>query len=388
MMKNSIKKINEFIENKYFTGASLIVSKNKQIIFKQHFGLNDVNLKTQFNDKTLFRAYSMTKPLTVIAFLILVQQNKLNFDTLLEDIFPCFKNQTQLVNQNSKETQIVNQKITMHHLLTMTAGMTYHGNKNQTQIETAKFIKDFSSKKDFWDYETFCNNLSQIPLLFEPGSSWHYGLCLDVISAVVEKVSQQKFSQFIEEQIFNKLNMLDSGFYVKDKTNEAKIYNWSFDGENNKLDMINDFNFLFQDIYQDTPISLGGAGLITTALDYNKFLNFLLDGKDENQKQILDFKFIKKMSQDQLKDLRQYFKWTLNEDYSYGYGVRVRIENESYPKTQIGEFGWDGLLGSTGLVDPKNKITMNLMLSSKPGHNKMIESEFFDSFYKDVLEIK
>ncbi|AGR40793.1 serine hydrolase domain-containing protein [Spiroplasma taiwanense] len=384
---NTNQKINELIEKKYFTGAVLKVAKHGEIIFENEYGINDVDKNTKMKDNLIFRAYSMTKPVTVVAALILVDRKIININDKVSKYLPEFENVLVLKEQNSKETENTKKDLRIWNLLTMTSGITYAGNKNDTQLQTSFLLKEFHKKNNgkYMNYETFIKLLSKIPLSFNPGENWRYGLSIDVLAAIIEKVSNKNFRDFVKEEIFDKLEMNDSDFYLKDKNREACVYNWTLN-ENDQVELtkVENFNFFIQDYEKVPPMPMGGAGLFTTAKDYLNFLNFLIDGKDKKQNQLLSMNLIRDMSSNQLGDLKKNFIWTLNEDYSYGYGVRVRIKNNLYPKTELGEFGWDGLLGSTGLVDPKNGITMCLMLSSKPGHNKLIESEFFEALYNDL----
>ncbi|WP_338985269.1 serine hydrolase domain-containing protein [Spiroplasma endosymbiont of Diplazon laetatorius] len=388
--ENTIKKIEEIIEKKYFTGAVLKICKNKEELFSSSFGINDLDTMSKMNKDLIFRAYSMTKVVTVVSFLILVQENKIKLTDPLYKFFPEFETMKVLDKENLENEVHCDTPILMNHLLTMTSSFTYFGNKNRTQKEVTKLLSDFAKKDNdkFMNYETFMKELSKIPLEFEPGTGWRYGLSLDVIAAVIEKVSGKTFRDYVLEKVFTPLEMLDSDFYLKDKNREAKVYEWSLIDDEVNLKKIEEFNFFIQEIHKVPTMPMGGAGLFTSVDDYTKFLNFLLDGRDGNGNIILKEELLFEMKSDQLKELRKNFIWTVNKDYSYGYGVRVRMENDNYPLTELGEFGWDGLLGSTGLVDPKNKITMCLMLSSKPGHNKLIESEFFDSLYKDLNNLK
>ncbi|AUB31156.1 serine hydrolase domain-containing protein [Spiroplasma floricola] len=383
---NVINKIQEFVEKKYFTGAVLKINQNKENIFSYSFGINDLEKNTLMNEELIFRAYSMTKTITVAAFLTLVDENKISLKDPLSKFYPEFKNMKVLDKKNLNEVVECKNEILMSHLLTMTSGFTYFGNKNKTQKETTVLLSQFAKKQNnkFMNYESFMKELSKIPLEFEPGTNWRYGLSLDVIAAVIEKVTKKSFRDFVKEKIFEPLKMNSSDFFLVDKSREAKVYEWSLNDDKPNLKKIENFNFFIQELDKVPNMPMGGAGLFTTAPDYLKFLDFLLDGKDSKKNELLSSKILKEMTKDQLNELRKNFIWTLNKDYSYGFGVRVRIKNESYPLTAINEFGWDGLLGSTGLVDPKNKITMCLMLSSKPGHNKLVESEFFEALYKDL----
>ncbi|WP_342275470.1 serine hydrolase domain-containing protein [Spiroplasma endosymbiont of Cantharis lateralis] len=387
--ENTKKKLIELVEKKYFTGAVLKINKEKQNIFSFSYGINDVDTKSEMNENLIFRGYSLTKTVTVAAFLTLIDEKVINLNDPLHKFFPEFKNMKVLNSQNNNEIVDAKNEILIKHLLTMTSGLAYFGNKTITQKQTTLLLSEFAKPIDgkFMDYSTFINKLSKIPLEFEPGTNWRYGLSLDVIAAVIEKATSMSYRDFVKQRIFDRLEMLDSDFYLKDRKREAKVYNWSLLEDEPILEKVENFNFFIQEIDNVPNMPMGGAGLFTTVGDYLKFLDFLIDGKDINGKQIISEKILKEMTTDRLKKLRSNFRWTLNEDYSYGYGVRVRIENKNFPLTEIGEFGWDGLLGSTGLVDPLNKFSVCLMLSSKPGHNKLIESEFFEKLYQDLKSI-
>ncbi|AGR41802.1 serine hydrolase domain-containing protein [Spiroplasma diminutum] len=388
--KNVENKILEIIEKNFFTGAVIQINQNKKTIFSYSYGINDIDKQTFMNEDLIFRGYSLTKTVTVASFLTLIDKKIISLDDKLSKFFPEFTEMKVLNKEGMQEINKSNNPILIKHLLTMTSGFTYFGNKNITQKETTKLLAKFVEKENdtYINYETFMKMLSNIPLEFEPGTNWRYGISLDVLAAVIEKVTKRKFSDFVKETIFEPLEMNDSDFYLKDKNREAKVYSWNLIEDKPTLTKVENFNFLFQEIDKIPQMPMGGAGIFTTVKDYSKFLDFLLDGKDSKGNQILSSHILNEMKSDQLKEIRKYFKWTLNDEYSYGYGVRVRMENTNYPLTEIGEFGWDGLLGSTGLADPKNKFTVCLMLSSKPGHNKLIESEFFDSLYKDLANYK
>ncbi|QHX36345.1 serine hydrolase [Spiroplasma sp. BIUS-1] len=388
--ENTINKIKEIVDKKFFMGATLKINKDKQNIFSYNYGINDVEIKSEMNEDLIFRAYSMTKVITTVAFLILVDKKKVSLKDPLYKFFPEFKNMKVISKEDNTKVVDCEKEILMEHLLTMTSGFTYFGNRSLTQKLVTELLQKFKIKNNntFMNYEDFMKELSNIPLEFEPGTSWRYGLSLDVIAAVIEKISNQSFRDFVNENIFVPLEMNDSDFYLKDKSREAKVYEWTLVDDKNHLKKVEDFDFLIQEINKVPNMPMGGAGLFTTVKDYSNFLDFLLDGKDRKGNQLLSKEVLLEMTKDQIKELRKNFIWTTNKDYSYGYGVRVRVENTLYPLTEVGEFGWDGLLGSTGLVDPKNKITMCLMLSSKPGHNKLIESEFFDALYKDLNILK
>lgn len=382
-------KIKELIEKEFFRGAVFTVYKDKKELFTKTFGYNDFENKILLKEDNIFQGYSMTKPLTVLGFLILMQEGKISLMDRLCKYFPEFENMEMLDPEDETKTIKCETPIMMKHLLTMTSGFTYFGNKNKTQIETGKLLqKVFQKKADgtYYSLEETMKELSHIPLMFEPGTSWKYGVSLDVMGAVIEKVSGKSFREFMKENIFEPIGMKDTDFYLLDATRKTFVNQWSYENDKNTLVKWSEFKQLMQTIDKPPTASFGGSGIFTTAKDYSKFLNVLLDGKTIEGKEIIKKEYLDLMKKDQLSffGVQKDFKWTLTEGYSYGFGVRVRVNNEQWPQTEVGEFGWDGLLGSTGLVDPKQNLTMCLMLSSNPGHNKLIETEFFDAFYNCV----
>ncbi|ATZ21428.1 serine hydrolase domain-containing protein [Mesoplasma tabanidae] len=365
--KNTTSKLTEFINKKLFNGLVIKITKDNKEIFFQNFGYSNYENKKAIKEDNIFALYSMTKPITVVACLLLIQRNQLSFEDSINKFYKEFDKQ-----------------IKIKHLLNMTSGLTYFWNNSESGKEI-KNAFDLVENENI-SLQKFCEKISKIKVISQPGSEWHYGVSLDIIGGVIEKVSNQKFEDFLEENLFSILEMKDTAFYVKDFKRKTDVYEFKKTIKGNELNLNKNFHFLMPFIDKQPLASLGGNGLFSTANDYAKFLNFLIDGKI-NGIQYLEIDLLDKMRNDQLKQIKDTFKWTFNNDYSYGYGVRVRMKNELNPLTETGEFGWDGALGSAGLVDPKNNITMTFLSSSYPGNNKIIQTELFGAVYKDLREL-
>lgn len=147
--------------------------------------------------------------------------------------------------------------------------------------------------------------------------------------------------------------MNESNFYIFDKKREAEVYLLQYESGKRKLIKKPNFDFLIQDVYEKSSSVLGGSSLCTTVSDYSKLLNTLIDGYNFNNQKVISSNLLQEMKSDQLTKNNLKLNWNLNEDYSYGFGVRVRIKNENFPLTEVGEIGWNGVLGSIGLVDTK-----------------------------------
>ncbi|ATI73858.1 serine hydrolase domain-containing protein [Mesoplasma florum] len=365
--KNTENKLNEFIDNKLFNGVVLKITNENKTIYFNSFGYSNLEEEVKMNNDNIFALYSMTKPITVIACLLLIQRGLLSFEDKICDFYSDF-----------------NEEIKIKHLLNMTSGLTYFWNNS----ESGKEIKDAFDlvENENISLQNFCEKISKAKVISKPGAEWHYGVSLDIIGGIIEKISNQGFNDFVNENILAPLEMQDTAFYIKDLNRKTQVYEFKKTIDGNKLVSNKDFHFLMPFTNKQPAASLGGSGLFSTADDYSKFLNFLIDGKI-NGIQYLESELLEEMRSDQLKDIKETFKWTFNKDYSYGYGIRVRLRNELDPLTEIGEFGWDGALGSAGLVDPKNNITMTFLSSSYPGNNRIVQTELFGAVYKDLREL-
>ncbi|ASZ08972.1 serine hydrolase [Mesoplasma chauliocola] len=366
--KNVNLKINEFIDNRLFNGAIIKITKDNEEIYFNNFGYANIEEKKILKKDNIFALYSMSKPITVVACLLLMQRNLLTLEDPLNKYFPNF-----------------NSNIKIKHLLNMTSGLTYFWNNSDSGKQTKAAFDEVVEQNI--TLKEFCEKISLAPIISEPGKEWHYGVSLDILGGVIEKITNEKFSKFLQENIFDPLEMNDTAFYIKDLNRKTPVYEFTKTIDGNKLAINEDFHFLMPFSNEEPNACLGGSGLFSTANDYAKFLNFLIDGKI-GEIQFLDFDLLEQMRTDHLINNKETFKWSFNKDYSYGYGVRVRLKNELFPLTEIGEFGWDGALGSAGLVDIKNKITMTFLSSSYPGNNKIVQTELFDAVYKDLRGLK
>ena len=299
--------------------------------------------KGDYTGKEDLLMFSCTKPLTVACAMKLIEDGKLSLDQKLEDIIPAFKQSFMLDETGNKIPTPV--KITVKHLLTMTAGFTY--GKEYDEVAFNEPIK--KGRETLSIVEAF----AKVPLNFCPGTKFRYSLCHDVLGAVIEVVSGKKFSEFMKETIFDKLGMEKSYFSPRANENVADFY-WNYEQDGIKP-LVKVVPHIYCDGYES-----GGAGLVSTVEDYAKFaLAMANDGKGENGAQILKPETIKDIYSPVLASIsvNNGFTCVQGKDYGYGLGVRTRIRETEWglPK---GEFGWDGAAGSYLMVDPVNKVTV------------------------------
>lgn len=322
--------------------CDVICYKGKKELLRYVYGENATR-------KVFLPMYSCSKPITAFAVMMLIERGMLNLDDEVEKFIPevkkCF-----LVNEHGNKYMPMT-KMTVRHLLTMTAGFTY-------DIGTMP-ICELKRENPKATLQEFILAFVSSPLAFEPGKRFEYSLCYDVLAAVIEKVVKNKFSVFVGENIFKPLGMNDS-FFDNRKVDFQQSFIVGRDGVIRKCGNENDL--IFTHNYES-----GGAGLISTVNDYSKFARCLLSkGVAENGTRILSEKFVKMMSSEQIENVsvKNSFTCVQGKDYAYGFGVRVRKIATNWGLGK-GEYGWDGAAGSYLMVDPVREVSvvigMNLL---------------------------
>lgn len=368
MLYKNLEQLSAIIQNEIdiglIAGASIRVIHNNEIFYENELGLADLGNGIPITKDTIFRMHSMSKPITAVAAMILYERGQLNLLSPVSDYLVGFKNQ-QILTQNGLVDVV--RDVTIQDLLNMTSGIVYPDDsfeagrlmgKLYAEVENAHHQGKPLSTIDF------VNRMGQIPLEFQPGESWRYGASADVLGAVIEVVSGKKYSEFLRDEIFEPLNMVDTGFYVpEDKHNRfAKIYDYKTDKK--KLELFTgDFLALFD--YMTPPaFESGGAGLVSTIQDYSHFAMMLANNGVYHGKRILGRKTIEYIATPQLtKEQLSAYNWDSLYGYSYGNLMRVMIDPvKAASNGSIGEFGWDGWCGNYFFVDPKEKLVMVYMV--------------------------
>ena len=309
--------------------------------------------------------YSMSKTVTAVAAYKLIEQGKLDFGQQLNDILPEFANVTVCTETGSTGTpHPAARPILIQDLLNMTSGYGYGAyweGSTYGEHETSKLIDelntDVTSENKITTQE-FARRIAKIPLNFEPGTDYQYGYSADILGAVIEKVSGQKFSDFLKENIFDPVGMKDTAFYVPQskQTRLSKIYRTG-------LEEFTGCNLGVGYKMENPPaFESGGAGLCSTVDDYMKFGLMLLNKGNLDGAQILQPATVDFMTNAVLRDdLQQKFNQKMEHLSGYTYCNLLRIATEPgkcKALTTKGEYGWDGWLGPYLGIDPANNLVL------------------------------
>lgn len=363
------------IEKGNIAGANALIRRGGVELAYAQAGMADVAAGKQFVRDTIFRAYSMSKPVTAAAVMLLVQKGMLSLSEQVCKYLPGFEN--QMINGDTPVRRPAN----IRDLMSMTSGLPYGlAEGGYIEVEVQKLFDEIDEKlytDEALSTVEIANRLGQIGVCFQPGDSWMYGTSADVLGALVEVVSGRKFGDFMREEFFEPLGMKDTGFYVPaDKSHRMAQ---AYERKNGELVLFETNNLGMKYMREDSPaFESGGAGLTSTVDDYAHFAQMLLDGGSYDGKQILEPAMVQYMTSRKLTPWQQevFWKgWDNHQGYSYGCLMQHMVEPQmSYFPTWADEYGWDGWLGTYFCNSPHNKVSILLgMQISNPEGNLVFE---------------
>jgi len=363
--------INREISAGHIAGAAIRIIHNNYTIYEDELGYADIENKKPIKKDTIYRMFSMSKPITAVATMILYERGILNLFSPVSDYLEGFRNQKVYTKDRLVDAV---RPVTIQDLLNMTSGIAYPGELLESERRMAEVFaeadKEYYSGKPV-DTISFCNRIGQVPLAFQPGEQWLYGASADVLGAVIEVASGRKFSDFLREEIFEPLGMKDTGFYVpEDKRDRfAKAYDYKPDEK--KLVPFNGGFLSIYDYMTPPAFESGGAGLVSTVEDYSRFALMLANGGTYNGIRILGRKTVDFISSPQLTPKQEEtFNWEQLAGYSYGNLMRVLVNPaKAASNGTVGEFGWDGWTGNYFFIDPKENLVMIYMVQRCFGTN-------------------
>ncbi len=335
---------------------------------------------------SLFRVYSMTKPVTGMAAMILIGEGKMKLDQPISDFLPEFKNMTVLLD-GTKSLDAVPAKnaITVRHLLTHTAGLGYsiitkgpllkaYMENGITPGVVSRFpIPGFEGGAPTPDLKTFAERLAKLPLIAEPGTKWSYSIGLDLMGRVIEVVSGMDFEAFLKARIFGPLKMNSSFFQVP--SSEVPRFTTNYGVAGGTLLPIDP---AANSIYLDKPaFAFGGAGMVCSARDYDQFLKMLLGGGSLDGVKIMA-PATAALGMSNLLPAGIDMKGTFAEGAGFGAGGRVGLGD------QAGTFGWGGAAGTNAFVDTKRKFRAIGMIQYMPSDAQDFQNQFPRWVYADL----
>ncbi|OMF64339.1 serine hydrolase domain-containing protein [Paenibacillus sp. FSL R5-0766] len=343
--------------------AEVLVMHRNDTVFHYRNGYANLEEKTPIGDGAIFNLYSMTKIMTCVAGLQLMEKGAILLSDPLSDYLPEYAEMTVKKTMPNEEIRLekATRAITVRDLFTMTAGFSYDVGCPSIQ-EAVKSTDGTLPTRDF------ARALAKEPLLFEPGTHWNYSMCHDVLGALVEVVSGKRFGTYLRDEITGPLGMNDTAFNLNDEQQTRLIPQYAYNDELEKAVRLDGNGFRV-----GTELESGGAGLLSTVSDYARFLNALTGhGTSPEGVRILSQASVELMRTDHLNEMtRADYSWDHMYGYGYGLGVRTHISKAgSGSLSPIGEFGWSGAAGCMAIIDPDSQLTVmyaqHLLNSQEP----------------------
>lgn len=348
-------------------GAVLLVARDGKMVLSSAVGAQNPITKTPMRADSIFRIYSMTKPIVSVAVMMLVEEGKILLTDPISKYLPELKNlqvgieKTDAAGVKALERAPALREITIQDLLRHTSGLTYG-------FEGSSLVKD-EYKKFGIDSATesptaWLEKLAKVPLASQPGTRWEYSVSTDVLGVLLERVSGQSLDVLLADKIFRPLNMPDTAFTVS-----AEKY--ARMAEPFEIDPVWKRKFAGFDA-RKTPLRLsGGGGLVSTANDYLRFLQMLLNGGALDGARILAPKTVELMLADHLAPLRLAApnQAVLGPRPAYGFGLGFAVRTEQGGANTLGTIGigdWSGLGGTIFWIDPKEKLAV-VWMAQAPG---------------------
>ena len=349
-----------------------LCAKNYKTIYAAYLGYANEEQKIPIDGKTRFRIFSMTKLITCTAALMLFERGKFALSDPLSMYFPEYKN--PLIYVKDKEgyhTEKSEKEITIKDCFTMTCGLPYDINEEDVSALMRKreevLIKEHGKN---YDIVSEVRAMAQIPLMFTPGSHYYYGYGHDILAALIQLLSGERTSDFIQKEIFDPVGMTDTAYRYRseeDRKHMCTPYETDEQGRRHPIPGARD---AWHEM--DANYDMGGAGLFSTAPDYLKFTQVLANGgKTEEGQQLIGRHTIDLMRTNQLQGaaLQDFQNSGKHESYGYGLGVRTRIPGIGDLSAPVGEFGWGGFLGSYNSIDPSSGFSCVYMHQLMPDLN-------------------
>jgi len=356
----------KYVESGLVPGSVMLVARRGKIAWTRTMGFRDRTAKDPMRADSIFRIYSMTKPMVSVAAMMLVEEGRMQVSDTVSKYIPEMGRMKVGVetNEDDKTTLQLSdpaREMTIQDLMRHTSGLIY-GTRGKSLVNAAYIEAKIGSRDD--SNEEFVAKVAKLPLRFSPGERWEYGVSTDVLGRVVEIVSGKTLGEFLNERIFTPLGMTDTAFYVAaDKLNRA-AQPW-------QMPEAPPMTARF-DVAQKPRFESGGGGLTSTIDDYLRFAIMVADGGEFAGKRLLGSKTVEFMTADHT-GARPGRPPGLG--FGLGFEVRTSVGDSGLPGS-LGEYGWAGNAGTLFWIDPKEQLIAIYMVQVDDGVRVMLRNQF------------
>jgi len=396
-----LERISDHLERNYIgpqkiMGCQIAVARHGHAAYNKSFGSMDLERAKPMADDAIFRIYSMTKPITSVALMSLYEKGYFQLNDPVSRYVPSWKNHRVWVSGEGATmvTEAPKRPVSFRDVLSHTAGFTYGGGLPGVglqhpidQIYRDLKIRSAGSPDTMVE---FLDKLSQVPLRYQPGEQWMYSLATDICGALVEVISGKPFDQYLQDEIFGPLGMVDTSFAVAPDKLDRFCANYQR-GPDKKLKLIDDP--ATSSFAKPASFKSGGGGLTGTTADYMRFCEMLRRGGELDGHRILGPRTLEMMHMNHLKggqDLTQMalgtFSETANEGVGFGLGFASTMGVVETGALGVGDYYWGGAASTIFFVDPKEDLTMVFMTQLMPSGTFNFRGQLKSLIYSAIID--
>lgn len=370
-------RMRQFVSDGDTYGIATLLMQDGKVVSHAQAGIRNIMQGAPITEDTIYRIYSMSKPVTGVAMMMLYEEGKFSLDDPVSKYIPEFEN-LQVVSSyaedGSFEVEELQRQPTMRELMSHTAGFAYglYGDDPSN--------KAFMKQRILFapDLPTFINKVATVPLMFQPGEQWFYSVAVDIQGAIVERLSGLSFGEFLRTRMFEPLGMKDTGFYVPEDQYHRFSNVFGFNPENKKFQVLpfgqEKYNILGDLLYKKDTIDMesGGGGLVSTLGDYARFCQMLANGGELNGQRVLKPETIKMMRTnvlvgDQKVTIQGVLRPADSPTVGFGLDFGVLLPPESGASLPgEGSYFWGGAAGTWFWIDPVNNFYFIGMIQRFP----------------------
>jgi len=372
--------MNRYVESGKLAGAVTCIARRGQVFHYETFGYQNLENQTPMAKDSIFRIYSMTKPIASVALMMLYEDSLFNLTDAVSDYIPAFKDVMVGGGDGKLESPI--RPMTIQDLLRHTAGLSYGGH-----LESESPVDKLYDQADLFNTQIknaeLINRIAGLPLMYHPGEKWHYSVATDVVGYLVEVLSEKSLADFMQKKIFDPLEMVDTAFHIDPSKLDrfCTLYGKTADSEFSVLDLPDSSAYLPPVAQQS-----GGSGLVSTTADYLQFAQCILNGGKLKGVRLLGPKTVELMTSNHLplNLLPIAFEGTepmLGMGFGLGFGVMLDAAQTGIMGS-IGDYGWGGYAETYFWIDPQEDLISIMMAQYMPSQTYPIRKEFRTAVYQ------
>lgn len=372
-----------YVDQQKLAGLITVVARRGKVVHMERVGMRDKEAAKPMEFDTIFRIYSMSKPITSVAVMMLYEEGRFQLDDPVSKFIPDFKDLKVYTYSSRSTLQVTDasREITIRDLLIHTSGLTYGFSHDPVDVmyREARVLSRNGTLKDM------IRKLAKLPLRHHPGQRWEYSVSIDVLGYLVEVFSGMPFDRFLEEKIFKPLNMKDTGFHVPKEKFERFATNYGPDDDGLKvIDAPATSRFS-----KPTNFFSGGGGLVSTASDYMRFAQMMLNGGELDGVRLLSPKTLELMTKNHIPEKSLPLRLGPEEFKGYGFGLGFAVLMDVVKSGVVGskgEFRWSGAASTHFWIDPEEELIGLLLTQFMPSGRYPIRTEFKVLTYQAIID--